>query len=55
MECIKISIDMKNDPRPVVCVIGWSNIGEEVSLNLVQYIVTKIGEDETYLIVLFSK
>ena len=47
MECIKISDDMKNDPRPVVSVIGWSNIGEEVSLNLVQYIVTKIGEDDT--------
>ena len=47
MECIKIMDDMKNDPRPVVSVIGWSNIREKVSLNLAKYLVTRIGKDDT--------
>ena len=47
MECIKIMDDMKNDPRPVVSVIGWSNIREVVSLNLAEYLVTRIGKDDT--------
>ena len=47
MECIKISDDIKSDPRPGVSVIGWSNIGEEVSLNLAEYLVTRIGKDDT--------
>ena len=38
---------MKNDPMPVVSVIGWSNIREEVSLNLAKYLVTRIGKDDT--------
>ena len=38
---------MKNDPRPVVSVIGWSNIREKVSLNLAKYLVTRIGKDDT--------
>lgn len=47
MECIKISDDIKSDPRPVVSLIRWSNIGEEVSLNLADYLVTRIGKDDT--------
>ena len=38
---------IKSDPRPVVSLIGWSNIGEEVSLNLAEYLVTRIGKDDT--------
>ena len=55
--------DMKNDPRPVVSVIGWSNIREKVSLNLAKYLVTRIGKDDTVsgiistldIYILFSK
>ena len=47
MECIKIPDDIKSDPRPVVSLIRWSNIGEEVSLNLAEYLVTRIGKDDT--------
>ena len=47
MVCIKISDDIMGDMRPVVSVVGWSNIGEEVSLNLAQYLVTRIGKDDT--------
>ena len=47
MQCIKISDDITGDPRPAVSVVGGSNIGEEVSLNLAQYLVTRIGKDDS--------
>jgi len=47
MECIKISDDVNADPKPGVSVVGWTNIGQEVSLNLAEYLVTRIGKDDT--------
>ena len=47
MTCIKISDDIKSDPKPILSIVGWSIIGEEVSLNLAEYLITRIGKDDT--------
>jgi hypothetical protein len=32
--------------KPVIRVVGWSMMGVEVSLNLAQYLVTRLGTDD---------
>jgi len=46
LECIHISNGAGNE-KPGVMVVGWSMIGREVSLALAQYLVTRIGKDDT--------
>lgn len=47
MTCIKISDDINSDPKPIISVVGWSIIREEVSLNLAEYLITRIGKDDS--------
>ena len=45
--CIKIAEDIRGEERPTVGVAGWSPVGQEVALNLAEYLVTRIGKDDT--------
>ena len=45
--CIKISEDIGGGEKPSVGVVGWSPVGQEVGLNLAEYLVTRVGKDDT--------
>merc|ERR1719397_1293195 len=45
--CIKISEDVRGSKKPTVGVVGWSPVGQEVGLNLAEYLVTRVGKDDT--------
>ena len=49
LDCIKITNDITFfSTKPVIRVVGWSMVGVEVSLNLAQYMVTRVGKDDLF-------
>ena len=47
LRCIVVSSNLSSAAQPAVRVVGWSAVGEEVALGLAQYLVTRIGRDDT--------
>ena len=45
--CIKVSEDVRGGDKPSAGVAGWSPVGQEVALNLAEYLVTRVGKDDT--------
>jgi len=47
LECIKISDNITaSNIKPVIRVLGWGSVGVEISLNLAQYLVTRVAKDD---------
>ena len=48
LECVKIGSNISNSEviRPPVRVVGWSQVGTEIALNLAQFLITRLGRDD---------
>lgn len=46
LHCIVISDSLESGIKPAVRIVGWSQVGTEVALNLAQYLVTRINRDD---------
>lgn len=46
LHCIVISDDLDAGIKPAIRIVGWSPVGNEVALNLAQYLVTRVNRDD---------
>jgi len=48
LECVRITQDLDDDmyDKPSIRVVGWSPVGNEIALNLAQFLITRNGRDD---------